>query len=66
MVGKAKRHQGTAKRVGVTGAGRLTRGRQHGGHLKVKKRPKRRRSLRARVPVHTADGARVRRLLPGT
>jgi large subunit ribosomal protein L35 len=63
---KAKQHQGTAKRIGVTGAGALTRGRQHGGHLKVKKRPKRKRSLRARVVVHAADEARVRRLLPGT
>jgi large subunit ribosomal protein L35 len=64
-VAKAKRHQGTAKRIGVTGASRLVRGRQHGGHLKVKKRPKRRRSLRARMAVHAADEERVRRLLPG-
>jgi large subunit ribosomal protein L35 len=64
-VGKAKRHQGTVKRIGVTGSGKLVRGRQHGGHLKVKKRPKRRRSLRAEVPVHGADDARTRRLLPG-
>ncbi len=62
---KAKRHQGTAKRVGVTGSSRLVRGRQHGGHLKVKKRPKRKRSLRARVAVHAADEERLRRLLPG-
>jgi ribosomal protein L35 len=64
-VAKAKRHQGASKRIGTTGAGRLTRGRQHGGHLKVKKRPKRRRSLRARVAVHPADEERLRRLLPG-
>ncbi|MDR7417944.1 MAG: 50S ribosomal protein L35 [Armatimonadota bacterium] len=62
---KAKRHQGTAKRIAVTGSGKLTRGRQHGGHLKVKKRPKRKRSLRAQVAVHAADDERVRRLLPG-
>jgi large subunit ribosomal protein L35 len=65
-VGKAKRHQGTAKRIGVTGSGKLVRGRQHGGHLKVKKRPKRRRSLRAEVRVHPSDEGRTRRLLPGT
>lgn len=63
---KAKTHQGTVKRIGITGTGQLTRGRQHGGHLKVKKRPKRKRSLRQRRPVHAADEARVRRLLPGT
>jgi large subunit ribosomal protein L35 len=64
-VANAKRHQGSVKRIGVTGSGKLMRGRQHGGHLKVKKRPKRRRSLRARVDVHAADTERVRRLLPG-
>lgn len=65
-MGKTKPHQGTVKRIGVTGSGRLVRGRQQGGHLKVKKRPKRRRSLRAQVPVHAADVERLRRLLPGT
>jgi large subunit ribosomal protein L35 len=64
-VKKSKRHQGTSKRIGVTGSGKLTRGRQHGGHLKVRKRPKRKRSLRLRVPVAAVDEARVRRLLPG-
>ncbi|MDR7483427.1 MAG: 50S ribosomal protein L35 [Armatimonadota bacterium] len=63
---KVKTHQGTVKRIGTTGTGKLTRGRQHGGHLKVKKRPKRKRSLRERRLVHAADAARVRRLLPGT
>ncbi len=63
---KSKRHQGTVKRIGVTGSGKLTRGRQHGGHLRVKKRPKRKRSLRARVAVHAVDEERLRRLLPGT
>lgn len=62
---KSKTHQGTAKRIGVTGSGKLTRGRQHGGHLKVKKRPKRRRSLRQEVPVHPADEERIRALIPG-
>jgi large subunit ribosomal protein L35 len=65
-VGKTKTHQGAAKRFGITGSRALTRGRQHGGHLKVKKRPKRKRSLRARVPVHASDDPRIRRLLPGT
>jgi large subunit ribosomal protein L35 len=64
-VGTTKRHQGTAKRIVVTGSGKLMRGRQHSGHLKVKKRPKRKRSLRAEVAVHPADMERLRRLLPG-
>jgi large subunit ribosomal protein L35 len=61
----SKTHQGAAKRIGVTGTGKLTRGRQHGGHLKVKKRPKRRRSLRGGALVHAKDAARIRALLPG-
>jgi large subunit ribosomal protein L35 len=65
-VKKSKRHQGTAKRIGVTGSGKLTRGRQLGGHLKVKKTSKRKRSLRAVVAVHASDEERIRRLLPGT
>jgi large subunit ribosomal protein L35 len=66
MMKKSKRHQGTSKRIRVTGSGALVRGRQHGGHLKVKKRPKRRRSLRGIVPVAASDEMRLRRLLPGT
>jgi large subunit ribosomal protein L35 len=64
-VKKSKRHQGASKRIVVTGSGALMRGRQHGGHLKVKKRPKRKRSLRSLAPVATPDEARIRRLLPG-
>lgn len=63
---KAKTHQGTAKRIGRTGGGKFTRGRQHAGHLMTKKRPKRRRSVKGRVSVHPADEAKVSRLLPGS
>ncbi len=61
---KVKTHQGTRKRIRVTGSGRLLRGRQGGGHLKQKKRPRRRRDLDRRVPVAPEDVARLRRLLP--
>mgnify|MGYP000474709345 FL=1 len=64
MSKRAKTHQGTAKRVGRTGSGKLVRGRQQAGHLMVKKRPKRRRSLRRRVEVHPADVPKIARLLP--
>lgn len=64
-MGKGRRtHQGTAKRIGRTGSGRLTRGRQQAGHLMVRKRPKRRRDLGRRVAVSPADAAKVNRLLP--
>lgn len=63
-MGKQKTHQGTAKRIVRTSSGRFVRGRQQAGHLMVKKRPSRKRSLRRRVAVHAADVAKVARLLP--
>jgi large subunit ribosomal protein L35 len=61
---KLKTHQGTAKRIRVTGRGRLLRSRQLGGHLMVRKSPKRRRSLRESREIGAADRARIARLLP--
>jgi large subunit ribosomal protein L35 len=61
---KLKTHQGTAKRIRVTARKRLLRGRQLGGHLMVRKSPKRRRSLRERREVDRADRARLEGLLP--
>jgi len=61
-----KTHQGTAKRIGRTGSGKFVRGRQQAGHLMVKKRPTRRRSLRRRVAVHPVDVPKIARLLPGS
>lgn len=63
-MGKVKTHQGTAKRISRTGRGRLRRGRQQAGHLMVKKRPKRRRSLQQPAAVHPADVPKITRLLP--
>src|SRR4030067_8581 len=48
-MGKAKTHQGTAKRITVTGGGKLRRGRQMAGHLKVTKSPRRPRSPPSRA-----------------
>ncbi|MDR7431791.1 MAG: 50S ribosomal protein L35 [Armatimonadota bacterium] len=61
---KAKTHQGTRKRIRITGTGKLLRGRQGGGHLKQKKSPRRRRDLGRQVPVSPVDTDRVRHLLP--
>jgi len=63
-VGKLKTHQGTAKRIRVTGRKRLLRGRQLGGHLMVHKGPKRKRSLRENRAIEPADRPRLERLLP--
>lgn len=61
---KLKTHQGAAKRVRVTRRGHLLRGRQLGGHLMVRKSPKRRRSLREVREIEAPDRARIERLIP--
>ncbi len=61
---KLKTHQGTAKRIKVTGRKKLLRGRQLGGHLMVHKRPSRKRSLRQVREIGQTDLARLERLLP--
>lgn len=61
---KLKTHQGTAKRIRVTGRKRLLRGRQLGGHLMVHKGSKRKRSLRGLREVAPVDRLRIERLLP--
>ena len=48
----------------VTGRGRLLRSRQMGGHLMVRKSPKRRRSLRQLREIEPVDRSRIERLLP--
>jgi large subunit ribosomal protein L35 len=63
-MGKIKTHQGTAKRISVSARGKLMRGKQMAGHLKVSKRPRRLRRLRQRVEVRSADVRRISRLLP--
>lgn len=63
-MGKAKTHQGTAKRITVTGRGKLLRGHQMAGHLKVVKTPKRQRSLAQEVPVSAHYRRKIEALLP--
>ncbi len=63
-MGKAKTHQGTAKRISISARGKLRRRRQMSGHLKVTKRAKRLRSLRRTVPVDPRDVRRLETLLP--
>lgn len=61
---KAKTHQGTAKRITVTGRGKLRRRRQMGGHLKISKSPRRLRSLNQVVAVSDVDRRKIEALLP--
>jgi len=63
-MGKAKTHQGTAKRIAVTGRGKLRRRRQMAGHLKLTKSPRRLRSLRRESAVSGPDRRKLEALLP--
>lgn len=61
---KAKTHQGAAKRIRITARGKLRRGRQMAGHLKIAKSPRQLRSLAQEVAVDPRDRRRLARLLP--
>ena len=60
---KMKTHKATAKRIKITGSGKLMRRKQGSGHLRRKKSKRVRRSFDKDHPVAKADKKRVRRLL---
>jgi large subunit ribosomal protein L35 len=62
-VGKMKTDKGTAKRIRVTGTGRLRRRQANRNHLLEKKSSARTRRLGREVEISAADSRQVRRLL---
>ena len=60
---KQKTHKGTAKRIKVTGAGKLRREQAGRRHLLAGKTSKRTRRLKGTEAVAPADTKRVKRLL---
>ena len=60
---KMKSHRGTAKRVKVTGSGKLRREKANRRHLLEHKASKRTRRLAGTTDIAPADVARVKRLL---
>lgn len=60
---KMKTHKGAAKRFKLTPSGRLRRKKAFKSHILEKKSPKRKRSFRKTYDVHSADSARVHRML---
>lgn len=60
---KQKTHKGTAKRVKVTGSGKLRREMANRRHLLEGKPSKRTRRLKGTTEVAKADTRRVKRLL---
>ena len=63
---KIRTRKAVAKRLRVTGSGRVQRMHQFSGckHIREKKSPKRTRNFRAIVLVHPADAKRLRLLAP--
>jgi len=61
---KIKTKRGAAKRLKVTGTGKLKRNRGWKRHKLEAKPPKRKRRLRKAVLVSKADAPRLKRLVP--
>jgi len=61
---KMKTHRGAAKRVKVTGTGKLKRMRSNKSHILTKKTTKRKRRLRQSTLVSKADAKKLKKILP--
>lgn len=61
---KLKTHRGVAKRVKITGTGKVKRSRAFHSHLLSSKTPKRKRNLSHTVVVHKANAKNIKKLLP--
>lgn len=60
---KMKSHRGLAKRVKVTGSGKLKRGRAFTSHLAPRKTTKQKRHLRKMALISPSDFKRIKSLL---
>jgi large subunit ribosomal protein L35 len=61
---KMKTHRGAAKRFKRTGTGKIARMRKGKSHILTKKDSKRKRRLRKRALVSSADRRRVEQMIP--
>ena len=61
---KMKTHKGTAKRVKITGSGRVMMMSHHRNNKRMKKSREKLYALRGMEAVHSTHEGRVRRLLP--
>ena len=60
---KLKTHKGTAKRIKLTGTGKLTRQRAFGGHLLAKKSKSRKRAINTTATVKGSMAKNARRAM---
>lgn len=63
---KIKTKRAAAKRLKMTGTGKVKRAKAYFSHILAKKSPKRKRNLGKNSLVAAADMGRVRRLLPNS
>jgi large subunit ribosomal protein L35 len=61
---KVKTHRGLAKRVKITGRGKIKRSKAFHSHLLSSKSPKQKRRLSRADTMHPTDVKRVKSLLP--
>lgn len=61
---KIKTHRGAAKRIKVSGKGKLMRRKAFHSHLLLGKSSKRKRRLKSYAVIESCDKRRIRRLLP--
>ncbi|MBI4775533.1 MAG: 50S ribosomal protein L35 [Deltaproteobacteria bacterium] len=61
---KLKTHRGAAKRLKVTGSGRIKRTKAYASHILTKKNSKRKRNLRKSALVDHTNMKAVRKLIP--
>ncbi len=60
---KLKTHSGTAKRVKITGSGKLMRRRAFGGHMLAKKSASRKRVIGSKSEITGATAKNLKRAL---
>lgn len=60
---KLKTHKGTAKRVKLTGTGKLTRRRAFGGHMLAKKSQSRKRAIGTTATIDGKIAKNIKRAL---
>ena len=61
---KMKTHRGTAKRVKITGTGKIKRHHAFASHILGKKSPKRKRNLRKSALMPQSMDKQLQRMLP--
>jgi large subunit ribosomal protein L35 len=61
---KLKTHRGLAKRIKVTGTGKLKRSKAYHSHLLSSKTPKMKRRLSKSDTIHPSDAKKMKSLIP--